>query len=311
MENKMPELQSSQTLVSPEAQGIINLMSDFTVETTPASAAKIHNFASILRPGTTVYITFLPGSDYNDTIATAKRLREEGFEPAPHFAARSITDKAMLQDYIARATGEAGVDHILTIAGALKEPLGPYSDSTKLLETGLFDKYGVKTIGVAGHPEGSPDMSEQSISDALTWKNGFAGRTNANLHIVTQFVFESSPIIAWDKALRAEGNTIPIKIGIPGIAKLQTLLKYAVMCGVGNSINFLRKQSTNLTKLVKQQQPDRLVRELSLYKSTDYDCGIEGVHMYPLGGLQKSAEWAFAASDGSFDLTPKGFITST
>ena len=306
----MPELQSAQNLVTPEAQGIINLMSNFTVETTPASAAKIDSFASILRSGTTVYITFLPGSDYNDTIATAKRLREEGFEPAPHFAARSITNKAMFQDYIARATGEAGVDHILTIAGALKEPLGPYSDSTKLLETGLFDKYGIKTIGLAGHPEGSPDMSEKSISDALAWKNQFAGRTNANLHIVTQFVFESPPIIAWDKALRAEGNTIPIKIGIPGIAKLQTLLKYAVMCGVGNSINFLRKQSTNLTKLVTQQQPDILIRELSRYKSTDNGCGIEGVHMYPLGGLQKSAEWAFATSDGSFDLTRKGFKTS-
>ena len=306
----MSVLQSSQTLVTPEVQGIVNLMSNFTVETTPASAAKVDNFASILRPGTTVYITFLPGSDYNDTIATAKRLREEGFEPAPHFAARSITDRAMFQDYIARAAGEAGVDHVLTIAGALKEPLGPYSDSTKLLETGLFDKYGIKTIGVAGHPEGSPDMSEKSISDALTWKNGFANRTNANLHIVTQFVFESSPIIAWDKALRAEGNTIPIKIGIPGIAKLQTLIKYAVMCGVGNSINFLKKQSVNVTKLVAQQQPDRLVRELAFYKSTDKDCGIDGVHMYPLGGLLKSAEWAFATSDGSFDLTQKGFDTS-
>lgn len=293
-----------------EVQAVMDLMAGFTVETTPASAAKVEDFRTMLRPGTTVYITFLPGSDYNDTIATAKRLREEGFDPAPHFAARSITSKEMFEDYLARAVGEAGVNHILTIAGAVDKPLGPYSDSTQLLDTGLFDKHGIKRIGVAGHPEGSPDMSDKAIMDALEWKNGFAERTDADMHIVTQFAFEPAPIIAWDKALQAEGNRLPIQIGVPGLAKLQTLIKYAVACGVGNSINFLKKQAANVTKLVKQQEPDQLVRALAQYKANDPACGIEGVHMYPLGGLQKSAEWAFTVSDGAIDMTAKGFKVS-
>jgi methylenetetrahydrofolate reductase (NADPH) len=303
----MHQVLASQTDVSLEAQSIIDLMSGFTVETTPASAAKVADFRTMLRPGTTVYITFLPGSDYNDTVATAKRLRDEGFKPAPHFAARSIESAAMFEDYLARVAGEAGVDHVLAIAGALEEPLGPYSDSTQLLDTGLFDKHGIKQIGVAGHPEGSPDMSDTAIADALAWKNAYAERTDARLHIVTQFAFEAAPIIAWDKALRAAGNNLPIRVGIPGIAKLQTLIKYAVACGVGNSINFLRKQAGNVTKLVTQQEPDQLVRDLAHYSATDPDCGIEGVHMYPLGGLQKSAEWSFAVGDGMFELNRKGF----
>ncbi len=305
----MHQVLKSQSDVSHEAQAIIDLMSGFTVETTPASAAKVEDFRTMLRPGTTVYITFLPGSDYNDTIATAKRLRNEGFEPAPHFAARSIESAAMFEDYIARAAGEAGVDHVLAIAGALEKPLGPYSDSTELLDTGLFDKHGIRQIGVAGHPEGSPDMSDKAIADAVAWKNAYAGRTDARMHLVTQFAFEAEPIIAWDKALRAAGNTLPIRVGIPGIAKLQTLLKYAVFCGVGNSINFLKKQAGNVTKLVRQQEPDQLVRDLAHYRATDPECGIEGVHMYPLGGLQKSAEWSFAVSDGMFELKRKGFKT--
>ncbi|MEM9473243.1 MAG: metFprotein, partial [Pseudomonadota bacterium] len=217
---------------------------------------------------------------------------------------------AMFEDYLARVVGEAGVKHVLAIAGALDAPLGPYSDSTQLLDTGLFDKHGISQIGVAGHPEGSPDMSDEAIADALAWKNGFMERTDARLHIVTQFAFEAAPIIAWDKALRASGNQLPIRVGIPGLAKLQTLLKYAVACGVGNSMNFLKKQARNVTKLVKQQEPDQLVRALAHYGATDPDCGIEGVHMYPLGGLQKSADWSFAVSDGAFELTQKGFRTT-
>ncbi len=303
----MHQVRNGSDKLLPEISGIMNLMSDFTVETTPVSANKITDFRDILRPGTVVYITFLPGSDYKDTIAVAKRLRAEGFEPAPHFAARSIQSKNMLEDYIARASGEAGVDHVLVIAGAVDEPIGPYADSSQLLATGLFDKYGVKQIGVAGHPEGSPDMSDKAISEALAWKNGFLNRTDAKLHIVTQFAFEADPIIAWDKALQADGNILPIRVGVPGIAKLQTLIKYSMACGVGNSIKFLKKQARNITKLVMEQEPDKLVLDLAHYCATDPNSGIEGVHMYPLGGLKKSAAWSYAVSDGAVTLNKNGF----
>jgi len=270
-------------------------------------AAKMQDFREVLRPGTTVYITFLPGSDYKDTVATAKRLRDEGFEPAPHFAARSIETAAQFEDYLDRAVSEAGVDHILTIAGALKDPLGPYSDSMKLLETGLFDKYGIKQIGVAGHPEGSPDMSDDAISQAIAWKNGFAERSDASVHILTQFCFESRPIIEWDRALNAQGNTLPIRIGAPGIAKISTLLNYAMACGIGNSMQFIKKQARNVTKLMKVQAPDVLISELADYKATDPNCGIDGVHMYPLGGLRKTAAWSYAVADGKIQPKTSGF----
>jgi len=295
-------------IVTPQAAtNIMNLMGDFTVETTPTSAAKMADFREVLRPGAIVYITFLPGSDYKDTIATAKRLRDEGFIPAPHFAARSIESAAQFEDYLDRAVSEAGVDHILTIAGALKEPLGPYSDSMQLLETGLFDKYGIKQIGVAGHPEGSPDMSDEAIAEAVAWKNGFAERSDAAVHILTQFCFEAQPIIDWDKALNAEGNTLPIRIGAPGIAKISTLLNYAMACGIGNSMQFIKKQAKNVTKLMKVQAPDALIADLAEYMANDPKCGITGIHMYPLGGLRKTAAWSYATADGKVSMKPGGF----
>jgi len=303
----MNVVQMKERQLPAQVSNITSLMSGFTVETTPTSAAKMADFREVLRPGATVYITFLPGSDYNDTIATAKRLRDEGFDPAPHFAARSIESKAQLGDYLARATGEAGIDHILTIAGALKEPLGPYSDSMQLMDTGMFDKYGIKKIGVAGHPEGSPDMSDEAIAQAVSWKNGFAERTDADLHILTQFCFEAEPIIAWDKMLNAQGNKLPIRIGAPGLAKISTLLNYAMACGIGNSMQFIKKQAKNVTKLMKVQAPDALLADLADYKANDPDCGIDGIHMYPLGGLRRTAAWSYATEDGNITLKDRGF----
>ena len=303
----MTVVQMKRAGTSVKSANIQALMSDFTVETTPTSAAKMSDFREVLRPGATVYITFLPGSDYKETVATAKRLRDEGFNPAPHFAARSIESEAQFKDYLDRATSEAGVDHILTIAGALKAPLGPYSDSMELLNTGLFDQFGIKQIGVAGHPEGSPDMSDEAIAQAVAWKNGFAERTDADLHILTQFCFEAQPIIDWDRQLNAEGNKLPIRIGAPGIAKISTLLNYAMACGIGNSMQFIKKQAKNVTKLMKVQAPDILIHELAEYVANDQSSGIDGIHMYPLGGLRKTAAWSYAVADGNIKDADRGF----
>ena len=287
-------------------QNIQQFLTGFTAETTPGSAAKIPDFREHLRPGTVVYITFLPGSDFNDTVAVASRLRNEGFIPVPHFAARSIPDEKTLDEYLARVCGEAGVDWVLCIAGAVDKPVGSYSDSTQLLDSGLFDRHGIQKIAVAGHPEGSPDMSDESIMSALRWKNAFAEKTDADLYVVTQFVFEAEPIIAWDKMLQAEGNRLPIHIGIPGLATLKTLLMHAKACGIGASMKFLTKQARNVTKLMVVNTPDKLVRDLSGYVADDPESGIAGVHMYPLGGLRRSAAWSYAVTDGNFTLNDKG-----
>lgn len=254
-----------------------------------------------------IAVTFLPGSDFADTVAVAKRLKAEGFRPAPHFAARSIPSKAAFEDYLVRLQGEVGIDEVVALGGAVPQALGPFESSMQLLETGLFDKHGIKKIGVAGHPEGSPDITDKLIKEALAWKNAFAERTGAALYIATQFCFEAEPIIAWDKAIQAEGNRLPIHIGVPGLATLKTLLGHAKACGIGNSMRLLTKQAKNVAKLLVVNAPDQLVRDLARYKATDPKCGIRKVHMYPLGGMKKSAAWSYAVADGAFELKKKGF----
>jgi methylenetetrahydrofolate reductase (NADPH) len=287
-------------------EDIQTFIGDFTAETTPFSAAKIDNFAEVLRPDTTVFVTFLPGTDYADTVSVCKRLRDEGMRPVPHIAARSVPDAAFLEDNLAKLTDQAGIDEVLVIGGAVDRPVGAFSDSMQILETGLLDKYGIRRIGVAGHPEGSPDISEEGVRAALKWKNEFAERTGAELYVVTQFCFEAEPIIAWDKLIQAEGNKLPVRIGIPGLATIKTLLNYAKACGVGQSMNFLKRQARNVTKLMTVSTPDKQIIELARYRADDPNCGITGVHMYPLGGIKKTAKWTYAVADGQFDMSSGG-----
>ncbi len=288
---------------------IIDFVTDFTIETTPGSALKIPDYREHLRPGAKVAVTFLPGSDFADTITTAARLKAEGFDPLPHFAARSIPSEALLETWLKQLQDQVGITEVVALGGAVDKPLGPFDSSMALLETGLFDKYAIRKIGVAGHPEGSPDISDQAIKEALAWKNAFAERSGAEIYIATQFCFEAAPIIAWDRAIQSQGNKLPIHIGVPGLATIKTLLNHARACGVGPSMRFLTRQARNITKLMTVSAPDKLVLELARYRAEDPGCGIARVHVYPLGGLRRSAAWTYAVADGDFSLKPgdKGF----
>ena len=293
-------------------QWIVDFARDFTVETTPGSAAKIPDFREHLRPGTKVAVTFLPGSDFADTIVVCRRLRGEGFEPMPHFAARSIPSRAHLEDWLKALSGEVGITEVVALAGAVDRPVGDFDSSMAMLDTGLFDKYAIRRIGIAGHPEGSPDISDEDIRQALAWKNAFAERTGAALYVVTQFCFEAAPLIAWDRMVQADGNTLPIHIGIPGLATIKTLIGHAKACGIGPSMQFLTRQARNIAKLLTVSTPDKLLLDLARYKVNDPACGIRLAHFYPLGGLRKTAAWTYGVVDGDFTLKPgdKGFTVN-
>ncbi len=288
---------------------IAGFLSDFTIETTPGSATKIPDYREHLREGTKVAVTFLPGSDFADTVKTSKKLKDEGMVPMPHFAARSIPSKDAFADYLKQLQDDVGIAHVVALAGAVEKPLGPYDSSMALLETGLFEEHGIQTIGIAGHPEGSPDISDSDLANALTWKNAYAKTSGAKLYIVTQFCFEAEPILAWEKRIRDAGNALPIHIGLPGLATIKTLVNHARACGIGPSMNFLVRQARNVAKLMTVNAPDKLTLDLAQHVAGNPECLITKVHMYPLGGLRKSAAWSYAVMEGDITLKSgnKGF----
>jgi methylenetetrahydrofolate reductase (NADPH) len=268
----------------------------FSIEVLPRTAAKIERFSDILPAGTRVYVAHVDGTPIADMVATARRLAEEGFPVMPHLPARSIPDRATLEDWLARYQGEAGVREALLIGGGRREPAGDFHCSMQLMETGLFDARGFTRLHVAGHPEGNrdidPDGGERVVLDALRWKVGFAERTAATVAIATQFCFEAAPVIAWAERLRAAGVGLPIHIGVAGPAKLQTLIRYAMACGVGPSLSVLQRRAADLSRLMLPFTPEEILADLAAHKAAHPDFPVETVHFFPLGGIEPAAEFA-------------------
>ncbi|MEM6887357.1 MAG: methylenetetrahydrofolate reductase [Pseudomonadota bacterium] len=269
---------------------------DYSIEVMPRTAEKVENFGDLLPAGTRVYVAHIEGTPIEDMVATAKRLKAENYVVMPHFPARIIKDRATLADWIARYQGEADVKQALLLAGGVAKPIGAFDSSMQLLETGLFDEAGFTRLHFAGHPEGNrdidPDGSDTNVGAALRWKNDFQSRTDAELALATQFAFDAAPIIAWSNNLAANGITLPIHIGIAGPAKLQTLIKFAIACGVGPSLKVLQKRAMDVTKLLLPYEPTDVISELAAHKAEHPDFNITNVHFFPLGGIKTNATWA-------------------
>jgi methylenetetrahydrofolate reductase (NADPH) len=203
-------------------QRIRDLLAASSIEVTPAAAARYGRLADLLPADTRVYVAYLPGEDHREVARTAARIRAEGLTPVPHFPARSIRDRAQLDDYLRRVTAEAGVDEVLAIGGGIDLPRGASSGTQALLETGLFEAHGIRTIGLAGHPEGQREIGAPGVATTLEQKLAYTKETSAGVRLVTQFMFEAEPLLAWEGIIRAQGSQLPIHVGVPGPATLKS-----------------------------------------------------------------------------------------
>lgn len=279
---------------TPAPHGFLN---GFSIEVMPRTAAKVPDFKAILPAGTRVYIAHIAGTPIEDMLETAKRLSIDGFEVMPHFPARIIADKATLENWVARYA-DLGVSSALLLAGGVDKPEGDFSDSMQLMESGVFDRFSFKRLHVAGHPEGNKDIgADAEVMAALKWKSDFQNRTDAKMAVATQFVFEAAPVIDWTKRMAAAGVHIPVHIGVAGPAKLQTLIKFSMACGVGASLRVLTRRAADFTKLLRPFTPEALLADLSAYKAENPDWAIESVHFFPLGGIRATTDYISGQSD--------------
>ena len=214
-----------------------------------------------------VYITFLPGGDYKETAKKAEELVKKGSNPIPHFPARSIQNNTQLKEYVSMCK-DIGVKQVLVIGGS-REPVGDFDSSIQLLETGYFE--GMK-IGIAGHPEGSPDISDSNLEKAMKDKKPYAD------YIVTQWLLDPQPIIDF-----ISKQSVPVHVGITGPLKITSLIKFANIVGAKNSLNFLKSNFSKALDLMKPKDPNELIGKLKMH--TDF------FHIYTFGGLKETNKW--------------------
>ena len=290
------------------AARVAALAKGYSLEVSSRSARDLDACLTHLEKGSDVYINFVAGDDLGAKVRCAAALKASGFRPVPHIGARHLTSVAQLDDLLARLAGEAGVDRALLIAGDAAAPAGPFESSAAVLAGGLLAKHKFRAAGFAGYPEGHPHIAEAELKRALAEKLKLAAAQGIEPWIVTQFGFEPAAAVDWLGALRQSGVAIPVRIGLAGPANIATLVRFAIRCGVANSIRALTALADRFLRLVSDSAPDALLRGIAEASSADAGvlAGVAGLHFFPFGGVAKTARWANALKRGRFRIAGSG-----
>ncbi len=274
---------------APGSQRAEAFIDAFSLEVSAKAMPALRAEAGRIAPGTTISIPYLASEDDDARLAAARTVRALGFEPMPHLSARRIESRVALERFLERAASEAGVAKCLLIAGDLSAPAGPYADSTSIIETGLLERFGIKVVGIGGHPEGHPVMSSDDRWQALERKcRAIESRGMAPL-IITQFAFDADIVLAWLNVLRARGINVPVLVGVPGPASITRLLRYAAMCGVGASASMLARYGVSIGRLLGTAGPEVFVDQLVSGRTAGH--GQISPHFFPFGGIAPSLDW--------------------
>jgi methylenetetrahydrofolate reductase (NADPH) len=265
------------------------LLSSASVEVS-SRGHQLQELRDNFRPGTDVTITFLPGDNYRHNVDTATALRRAGYNPVPHIAAREMATREALDDFLTRVRGEAEVSRILLIAGDAALARGPFRSSFDICRSGLIEARGISSVSVAGHPEGHPYLADANALTALQAWWDWGRRAKIQVNVMTQFCFESAPILGWIDELDARGIDLPVIVGLAGPATPATLMKFALRCGVGNSMRSLRSRIGRFGRLLNDTGPDEVMRGLRSAPASAV-ASIAGFHLFPFGGLRKTRAW--------------------
>ena len=278
---------------------IAAFMAGFSLEATRPSAADIAALA-VLKRGTRVYLSAVPNRPADVSVAAAVQVRAAGLEPIPHVAVRNFASEDALDDFLARLHGEAGVDSVLVIAGD-RDECGPFRRALDAIDSGVLRRRGIRTIGIAGYPEGHPRIGEEELDRALRDKIAAAEATGLAVEIVSQFCFDARAVLDFIARLRAFGLDHRLRIGLVGPTSLTSLMRYASRCGVRASAQGLARRAGLMRQMFAMATPDDLVRALA-------DAAPAGVvpHFFSFGGVPATGRWARVVADGHVTLDAGG-----
>jgi methylenetetrahydrofolate reductase (NADPH) len=281
---------------------IVSFMRGASTEITPSEESRLPELRSILPAGTPVFIAHTPNAGFAQVIHAALAVRRAGFLATPHIAVRRVADSEMLRRALAELRA-GGVEDILLIAGDAPRPIGEFSSTLDVLESGILEDSGITRIGVAGHPEGHNAVGSASLWAALDAKQVFAARTGVSMHIVTQFGLNGSAFKIWERELVRRRIHLPVRVGIAGPAPMARLVHFAIQCGIGASTRaVLRNLSAASSSPSLATSPDQ---HLTALLATPLPAQITAPHFFAFGGAAETARWMRKIAAGAFDVDLK------
>jgi len=240
---------------------------------------------SVLEPNSYVAVTCSPAKGVGETLNMSERLIERGFRVTPHIAAKCVRDRQHVSEIIAHLD-RLGVESIFVPGGDRPEPAGEFHTAYELLKVINEYDHNIREIGIAAHPEGHPDVDNESLMAELEKKQPLAQ------YIVTQMCFDAGLLGSWLMDLTRRGITLPVWIGLPGAIERSQLLKTSLRIGVGDSLRFLRKKSNVAAEFMRSStyQPDELVMQIARYQAMP-ETNVAGYHLFCFNQVEGTENW--------------------
>ncbi|HAJ17014.1 MULTISPECIES: methylenetetrahydrofolate reductase [Microbacterium] len=279
---------------TPTTESAKRLVEGYSLEITgkEKDVVGLTEAASLIPAGTKVNVTFLGNEDLPMRVAAAKAVKELGFVPVPHISARRIASQAQLEEFLSALAEIGATEHVFAVGGDPATPEGPYPDALTMIRSGVLQQYGVKEVSIAGYPEGHPDIATDVLWQHLEDKSAALKDAGLDAVILTQFSFDTDPVMAWIKGVRDRGIDTQIRLGTPGPAGIKRLISFASRFGVGANAMIVKKYGFSLTNLMGSAGPDKFVSDLAALFDADPSVGAVKLHMYTFGGLEATATWA-------------------
>ncbi|MCV6576052.1 MAG: hypothetical protein OIF58_09985 [Cohaesibacter sp.] len=262
----------------------------YTLEITGKAIQEIVAAQELIPTGTPVNIAFLGNEDHGQRIEAARLIRACGLEPVPILSSRRFLSQEDRDHLIEALIEAAAPSRFLLVGGDPSSPAGPYQDSLALLKSGIVARHGLSKVGIVGYPQGHHKIDEAELWRCLCWKLDFLQEAGCDVEITTQFGLDPQAFLDWIEHLRGYGIDVPVRIGVPGPAKVSTLLRFAKQFGIATSASILGRYGLSMANLVSSAGPDRFWEALD-EGMKEPALGDVLFHLYPFGGIEAAVRW--------------------
>jgi methylenetetrahydrofolate reductase (NADPH) len=278
-----------------DAMGV--LVANLHYEIVPMSSIDqaIHD----LPPGADVSVTCSPAKGIAATQEATERVLDTGHRPIPHLAARLVEGP----DHAAKLASwlrEHDLREVFVVAGDAPDAAGPYEGALPFMRDLIDADPGVDRIGIAGYPDGSAVMDEETARAQLRHKQALLAEHGLGGWISTQMCFDPDTIRRWLETERADGVVLPVRLGIPGVVDRTRLMTMGTRLGIGHSLRYLSKNRSTVMHLMAPggYDPTDLV---AAFADDAEDLGIESLHSFTFNSVADTRAWqeAIVAGMGS------------
>src|SRR5262245_9381640 len=269
--------------IAEGSAALARILADPTFKLSPIR--NVHEQAAAIPRGRTVSVTASTHKPIEATVEVAIELEYAGLRAIPHLAARQFRDRAHLAAVLDRLE-DGGIDRAFIVGGDAPDP-GEFPDGLSLLRAMADAGRLPDELGCPCYPQGHPNIPAEALDRALRDKAPFVQ------YMTTQLCFDPRAIAAFIAEQRAEGNSLPVKLGMPGVAEIPRLLSISARIGVKDASKFVLRNARFVGQLLRSggiYRPVDLLRKLEPVID-DLAASVIGLHVYTFNNVAATEDW--------------------